>query len=200
MPYYVAPFTFDFSALMIDVDSGAVDIDCQSLYGACKLAQASVEGIIYERIAAGSGLNTLGPGVQVGITVELLGDWQLRFPAGNYVARVAGGNLIGGSGGDPIAYTPGVQTLLIQSAASTVVTEGGSAATPSEIADGILQRNLAGGADGGRTVRDALRVGRNRVSIVGNTLTVYAEDDTTVAWTAALTTGPRDPLSQVDPT
>ena len=137
MPYYVAPFSFDFNASMIDVDSGAVDIDCQSLYGACKLAQASVEGIIYERVAAGSGLNTLGPGVQVGITVELLGDWQLRFPAGNYVARVAGGNLIGGPGGDPVAYTAGVQTLLIQSAASTVVTEGGSVPTVSQIADAV---------------------------------------------------------------
>jgi len=54
-----------------------------------------------------------------------LGSWQLRFPSGNYVARVAGGNLVGGPSGDPIAYTAGVQTLLIQSAASTVVTTGG---------------------------------------------------------------------------
>jgi hypothetical protein len=72
--------------------------------------------------------------------------------------------------------------------------------SPESLADAILRRNLAGGSDGGRTVRDALRVGRNRVSIVGSTLTVYEEDDTTVAWTAALSTGPRDPLSQVDPT
>jgi hypothetical protein len=126
MPYYSAPFTFDFAGSFIDIDSGATDIDCEALYTACKLAQESTEGIIYERVAAGSGLNTLGPGVQVGLTVELLGSWQLRFPAGNYVARIAGGNLIGGPGGDPISYTAGVQALLIQSAASTVVTAGGS--------------------------------------------------------------------------
>ena len=34
---------------------------------------------------------------------------------------------VGGPGGDPIAYSAGVQTLLIQSAASTVVTADGGA-------------------------------------------------------------------------
>ena len=37
-----------------------------------------------------------------------------------------------GIAGDPIAYSAGVQTLLIQSAASTVVTTGGSALTTEE--------------------------------------------------------------------
>jgi hypothetical protein len=125
MSYYAAPFTFNFDSSLIDVDSGTFDVDCISLYTACKLAQASEEGIQYDRIGSGSGLKTLGAGVQVGLTVELLGSWQLRFPNGNYVARVAGGNLVGGPAGDPIAYTAGVQTLLIQSAASTVVTSVG---------------------------------------------------------------------------
>jgi hypothetical protein len=143
MPYYVAPFSFDFNASMIDVDAGVPDVNVIGLYTAVKAAQASEEGIIYERIGAGSGLNTLGPGVQVGITVELLGDWQLRFPAGNYVARVSGGNLIGGPGDDPIAYTAGVQTLLIQSAASTVVSTGGgttSAPTAAQVATAVWDK------------------------------------------------------------
>jgi hypothetical protein len=145
MAYYSAPFTFDFATSRIDADAGAVDIDCGALYTACKLAQASEEGILYARIAEGSGLKNLDPGVQVGITVDLLGSWQLRFPVGNYVARVAGGNLIGGPGGDPIAYTPGVQALLIQSAASTVVTVGGSSgsATPTQVAQAVWDRPVA---------------------------------------------------------
>jgi hypothetical protein len=145
MSYYSAPFTFNFDTSSIDADAGAVDIDCGALYTACKLAQASEEGIIYERIAEGSGLKYLNPGVQVGITVDLLGSWQLRFPAGNYVARVAGGNLIGGPGGDPIAYTAGVQTLLIQSAASTVVTAGGSVPTAAQNAAAV-RANFESGA------------------------------------------------------
>ena len=138
MPYYIAPFTFDFGTSRIDLDAGVDDVDCIVLYSAIKLAQASEAGIIYDRIGKGSGLSTLGPGVQVGLTVELLGAWQLRFSAGNYVARVAGGNLIGGPGGDPIAYSAGVQTLLIQSAASTVVTEGGSVPTAEQNATAVL--------------------------------------------------------------
>jgi len=68
------------------------------------------------------------------------------------------------------------------------------------VADKILGRNLAGGADGTRTVQDALRALRNRTNAVGSTLTVYQEDDTTAAWTAALTTTAGDPISQIDPT
>jgi len=138
MTYYVSPFTFDFTASKIDIDVGSVSIDCILLYTAIKEAQASREGIIYDIIGKGSGLNTLGPGVQTGLTLELLGSWQLRFPSGNYIARVSGGNLIGGPSGDPIAYTAGVQTLLIQSAASTVVTEGGSVPTAEQNAAAVL--------------------------------------------------------------
>jgi hypothetical protein len=137
MSYYVAPFRFNFSSSLVVIDSGVSDVDCSALYDACKLAQASEEGIIYDRIAKGSGLDTLGPGVQVGITVELLGSWQLKFPDGNYIARVAGGNLIGGPSGDPIAYSAGVQALLIQSANATVVTTSGSGSSANDIADAV---------------------------------------------------------------
>jgi hypothetical protein len=140
--YYSAPFTFDFAAVRIDVDAGTYDVDVGDLYTAIKLAQASAEGIINDRISSGSGLVALGPGVQVGLTVELLGSWQLRFPAGNYIARVAGGNLVGGPGGDPIAYTAGVQALLIQSAASTVVTAGGSVPTAAQNAAAVWSTPL----------------------------------------------------------
>jgi len=71
---------------------------------------------------------------------------------------------------------------------------------PAAVADALLARNLAGGTDGGRTVRDALRASRNRVAIDGTTLTVYQEDDATAAWSAALSLATRKPIMQVDPT
>lgn len=80
-----------------------------------------------------------------------------------------------------------------------VATGGVVAPTVEQIADAILLRNLASGSYGGRTVRDALRAQRNRVEIVGTTVTIYAEDDTTVAWTATLTTAPRDAINSMDP-
>ena len=68
------------------------------------------------------------------------------------------------------------------------------------IADKLLGRSLPGGADGGRTVTDALRVLRNKTSISGTTLTVKQEDDATDAWTATLSTDPTaSPVTGIDP-
>jgi hypothetical protein len=182
MTYYVSPFTFDFATSKIDVDVGSVNIDCILLYDAIKEAQATEEGIIYGRIGSGSGLNVLGPGVQVGITVELLGSWQLRFPAGNYVARVSGGNLIGGPSGDPIAYTAGVQTLLIQSAASTVVTEGGSVPTAEQNAAATWNYGLESTVSSGQMLRGITRTQLAKVNVNETTgdVTIYKLDGTTV--------------------
>lgn len=113
-------YLFDFDNNIIEVLSPQTDVDVQDLYDACREAEDSLVGIQYEKIVNASGKESLGSGVSIGITVELL-DWQLRFWSGNYIARIAGGNLVGGVGGDPVAYSPGVQVLLIQSAASTVV-------------------------------------------------------------------------------
>lgn len=133
MSVYLAPFTFHFDAALIAVDDGIAEVDVGTLYQAIKLAQATTEGILYDRIAFGAGLISLGGGVQVGLTVQLLGSWQVGFAPGAYIAKVVAGNLVGGPGGDPIAYSAGVQVLLIQSAASTVVTvssEGGTGNAP----------------------------------------------------------------------
>lgn len=211
MSYYIAPFTFNFDTSLIDIDAGVTDIDCNVLYDAIKLAQASEEGILYDRIGKGSGLDQLGPGVQVGITVELLGSWQLNFAAGNYVARVAGGNLIGGPGGDPIAYSAGVQALLIQSANSTVVSTSGSGATAAEVwqytsrslstagnnnvADTVIKRNTSdveaspvGGTETLRSLYGLVAQGVHNTQVTGNTLTVTKADDTTVLGTRTITT------------
>lgn len=73
------------------------------------------------------------------------------------------------------------------------------------IADALLDRVLSAGAnaatDTARSVRNALRSLRNKVSISGSTLTVTMEDDSTPAWTAAVTgTSGADPVTAVDPT
>lgn len=60
--------------------------------------------------------------------------------------------------------------------------------TTSQNADALLARSIGGGSNGGHTVQDALRPLRNKVTTSGGTLTVYSEDDTTIAWTGALTT------------
>lgn len=70
-----------------------------------------------------------------------------------------------------------------------------------EIADEVLDRNIAGGGSGNtRNVRNALRALRNRVDGSTGTLTVYQEDDSTSAWTATLSRSAVDPITEVNPT
>jgi hypothetical protein len=69
-----------------------------------------------------------------------------------------------------------------------------------EVADEVLNRNIAGGGSGGaRIVRDALRVLRNRVAVAAGTMTVYQENDTTAAFTAVVSTTAGNPISEIDP-
>jgi hypothetical protein len=82
-----------------------------------------------------------------------------------------------------------------------VVTASALAAdATAEIADRILGRTISGGADGGRTVTSALRILRNKFTAAATTLTVYAEDDATVAWTSTLSTdAAATPITGSDP-
>ena len=74
-----------------------------------------------------------------------------------------------------------------------------------EIADGILARDIGSGTNAlttlnERTVRSALRAVRNKSSIATSTLTVTTENDTTTAWTAAVSSSASaDPVTGVDP-
>lgn len=154
--FVAPPFSFDFAVSRIFVDVGSTDVNVIDLYGAIRLARESEEGILYDRIADGSGRVELGGGTEVGLTVALVGSWQIEFPPGNYVARIAGGNLVGGPGGDPVAYTAGVQTLLIQSAASTVVNvSGGGGPSASSVADAVWAKELEPGFSAARELRVA---------------------------------------------
>lgn len=61
--------------------------------------------------------------------------------------------------------------------------------TVTDNADALLDRSLAAGTDsGGRTVRNALRLLVNKWYITAGTLAVTKENDSTVAWTATVTT------------
>jgi hypothetical protein len=70
-----------------------------------------------------------------------------------------------------------------------------------EIADGLLNRDMAVGTDTiARSPRNALRFLRNKRGTAAGTLTVTKEDDVTSAWTAALTTDAAAvPVITVDP-
>lgn len=73
-----------------------------------------------------------------------------------------------------------------------------------EIADGILARDIGSGTNAvvtnERTVRSALRVLRNKSDVVSAVLTIRTENDTTTAWTAAVSSSATaDPVTGIDP-
>lgn len=102
----------------------------------------------------------------------------------------------------PAALVGGRMDSSVGAMAANVITAAATAADFSaEVADGILDRDMATGTDsGGRTVRNALRFLRNKWSISGTTLTVTKEDDATSAWTSTITATPgADPVTGNDP-
>jgi len=84
-------------------------------------------------------------------------------------------------------------------ASANLDTQFGDLPTANENADALLGRNVAGGSSSGRLVKEALYFLRNKWTASGGTLTVYATDDTTSAWTASLTQTAGDPVSASDP-
>jgi hypothetical protein len=68
------------------------------------------------------------------------------------------------------------------------------------IGDTLLNRNLAGGSNTGRLVKEALYALRNKSEIVGSTLNVYNATDGAIAWSAAVaSSGSAVPVTGVDP-
>jgi hypothetical protein len=159
-------YAFDFYNQFIDITSPQTVVVVQDLLNEIRDAEYSELGMAYPKIANATGKDDLGGGVSTGITITLEPNWQLRFWAGTYVANITGGNLVGGNAGQPIAFTAGVQVVLVQSAASTIVT-GGSALTAEEhtklmtgldasIPDAVWDEILANHLDSG-TVGKALK-------------------------------------------
>ena len=117
-------YVFNYHIQIIDITFPQTEVDCQDLINEIRNAEQDNIGMAYPKIADATGKDDLGGGVLTGITIYLYPNWQLRFWEGDYTARITGGNLVGGPGGDPIAYTPGVQVVLVQSASSTIVNAG----------------------------------------------------------------------------
>lgn len=92
------------------------------------------------------------------------------------------------------------KTDLIPAAPAAV----GDIPTAIQNADALLARDIGSGTGAGttneRTVRAALRFVRNRWAVSGGSLTVYKEDDATVAWSGPVSTNPSaEPITGIDP-
>ena len=165
----------------------------------------------------GDWLTTLGPTAPTGwITSSVVaanalvgkGDWLTASDGrlNNLDAAISTRSTYAGG---PVASVTAPVTL--PSIPSSWITAAGIAAgaldgkgnwstlTDAQAADKILGRSIDGGADGGRTVAQALAFLRNRWTISGGTLIVYATDDSATLWTAAVATSAGNPVTGIDP-
>jgi hypothetical protein len=92
-------------------------------------------------------------------------------------------------------YEAGLNSQSIVSDTNTIVD------TPyiESIADTILGRNVGGGSNAGRLVKEALYALRNKSEIIGTTLSVYDASDA-LSWTATVaSSSSADPVTGIDP-
>jgi hypothetical protein len=217
------------SATNIDVDQVVASVS--GAVGSVTGAVGSVTGAVGSVATGGITTGSFAAGAinAAAIATDAIGAAELAADA---VAEIAdaiwdearAGHVTGGSFGEGVASVQGNVTGSVASVAT-----GGIAATSFaagaidaaaiaanaigsaeldatagvEIADALLDRDMATGTDTGsstvRTVRQALRALRNKVGIAAGTLTVTKEDDVTASWTGAVTTAAGDPITQIDP-
>jgi len=185
-------FAYDFAQKFIYVPQDTVDVDVQALLNDIRSIEASEAGILYPPIATASGKESLGSGIAVGMTLNLLG-WQLKFPdaaQGGYTVRIYGGNLVGGVDGDTIAYSDGVQVLIVQSASSTIVTtstgSGLSAEQDQLLRNAVTYSNSASlnasNAFTEATKGRKMQTNKAVVSGDGRSVIIYEDDGITPLW------------------
>lgn len=169
----------------------------------------SVQGNIGGNLAGSVGSMTGSVGGSVGSVTGNVGG-NVVGSVGSVAGAVGGnvngdvlGSVRGNVGGSVLLNLVGnVNGSVGSIAAGGIGLTSFTAAALNGIADAILDRNMATGTDSGtdtvRTVRQALRVSRNKVdSITG---IVYKEDNATTSFTFTVTTAAGNPITIFTPT
>jgi hypothetical protein len=180
-------------------DAGGLDADAERADVAAILVDTAEIG------AAGAGLTAINlPDQTMNIVGNVTGN--LSGSVGSVTGAVGSVTVVSDKTGYAIG-TGGIAAAAFASGAidaAAIATDAIGAAelaagAANEIADALLARNVAGGSSTGRIVSQALYALRNKVTVAAGTLTVFAVDDTTPSWDAAVTTAAGNPITEVDP-
>src|SRR3989304_9360126 len=123
---------------IITVEKPQKELTIQDLHDEIRLFEERNPNLEVAKIMNASGKESLGGGVQVGITLEVINDWRLAFefrtdqevidegfPAGGVVlCTVRGGNLVATNiySNNPIYPTENTQVIIAQSSSATIAT------------------------------------------------------------------------------
>lgn len=114
---------FDFAQEIIFVENTIAVLEVQEIVNGLREAESEIPGISYPEIGDATGKSNLSAAstVQVGITLELFGNWRIYSERDTGFFTVLGGNLLRSDGGNPFEANPGLSYINIQSAAATIV-------------------------------------------------------------------------------
>lgn len=118
---------FNKTTKVITVEAPQTVLTVQDLHDDIRLFEHLNQNLEEGQIAAASGKQSLGGGVQVGITLELINNWRLSFAArpgpDTILCSVSGGNLVATNDyeNNPIAPTAYTQVNIAQSSSATVI-------------------------------------------------------------------------------
>ncbi len=118
---------FDKNTKIITVEAPQTTITIQDLHDDIRLFEHLNQNLEEPSLANASGKQSLGGGVTVGITLELINNWRLAFAArpgpDTVLCTVTGGNLVATNVYDnnPIYPTAYTQVTISQSSSATVI-------------------------------------------------------------------------------
>ena len=108
---------------IITVLSPDVEITIQNLLNSIRDWESELSSLDIPEVCSCAGKEPLGGGVEVGLTLTLLDDWQLAFEARlgpEYIqCRVSGGNIVALNVNGPIYPTAFTQVLITASSSAT---------------------------------------------------------------------------------
>jgi hypothetical protein len=119
-------FQFDRVNRFIIIPSPTIAVTVQQIYDEAREFESDIFNLDLSSLVVGSGKQDLGGGVQVGVTVELINDWRIKFEdrPGPTVVQVSitGGNLVTVNSFDnnPIASSTFVQVQITSSSSATI--------------------------------------------------------------------------------
>lgn len=117
---------FDKTTKIITVESPQTTVTVQDLHDDIRLFEQLPQNLEEAQIANASGKQSLGGGVLVGITLELINNWRLAFAARpgpeTVTCTVSGGNLVATNdyNNNPIYATTYTQVIISQSSSATI--------------------------------------------------------------------------------
>ena len=119
--------TFDQVNRLIIIPDTETEISVQGLINGIRDWEDDFDALDEPQVANAYGKQDLGGGVKVGITLELINNWRIKFadrPSPNYIlCKVYGGNLVAVNdyGNNPICPSAYTQVVIAQSTSSSIV-------------------------------------------------------------------------------